>query len=145
MPKAYFGGHSLGSWRRWTDTIRGTAALGRTAVAHIRRVKAIRRVEKGFEALKVWARRQSAQRRLALAHVPDAANVVDMFTKWVPLAKVERSLAWLTGATARAAHAEGRGGNVLAVSTLMFLADALLTMDARNAGWGTEVEPYSEA
>ena len=82
---------------------------------------------------------------VALAHVPDAANVVDMFTKWVPLAKVERSLAWLTGAVARAVHAEGRGGNVLAVSTLMFLADALTTMDARAAGWGTEAEPYSEA
>ena len=31
------------------------------------------------------------------AHVPDGANYVDMFTKWVEHAKVEASIAYLSG------------------------------------------------
>ena len=42
---------SLGSWRRWTTTIRGTAALGRTAVAHLRRFKAIACVGQPIKSL----------------------------------------------------------------------------------------------
>ena len=41
---------------------------------------------------------------ISLVHVPDAANVVDMFTKWVSAAKVENSLAYLTGSMALRAH-----------------------------------------
>jgi hypothetical protein len=41
---------------------------------------------------------------VTLTHVPDAVNVVDMFTKWIALAKVEASLAYLTNSRAREAH-----------------------------------------
>ena len=36
---------------------------------------------------------------LALAHVPDAANVVDIFTKWVKEEKCEQMLNYLNGTT----------------------------------------------
>ena len=45
--------------------------------------------------------------QVALGHLPDATNFVDMFTKWVKAAKVEESIAYLTGARAREAHAGG--------------------------------------
>jgi hypothetical protein len=36
-------------------------------------------------------------REIALAHIPDAANAVDIFTKWCKADKVEAMLAYLTG------------------------------------------------
>ena len=41
---------------------------------------------------------------LVMAHVPGAANIVDFLTKWVDAAKVESSIAFLTGAHSRALH-----------------------------------------
>ena len=48
-----------------------------------------------------------------LAHVPDAGNVVDWMTKWVKHEKLLASLAFLTGAKARALH-EAAGVHALA-------------------------------
>ena len=44
---------------------------------------------------------------VVLAHVPDVANFVDFWTKWVSEQKVEQSLAYLTGERSRLAHATG--------------------------------------
>ena len=46
-----------------------------------------------------------ADGEIALGHLPDAVNFIDFLTKWVKQAKVEESVAYLTGAVARAAHA----------------------------------------
>ena len=43
-------------------------------------------------------------KEVRLAHLPDAANHVDMFTKWLDATKVATSLAYLTGAVAHSAH-----------------------------------------
>ena len=48
-----------------------------------------------------------ADGEIALGHLPDAVNFIDFLTKWVKQAKVEESVAYLTGAVARAAHAGG--------------------------------------
>ena len=62
--------------------------------------------------------------------MPDALNFTDCFTKWTKLDKFEASLAFITGATMRAAYADvdataekvrGAGGYVL----LAALADAI--------------------
>jgi len=88
---------------------------------------------------------------VALAHVPDSVNVVDMFTKWVSADKVERSLAWLTGSASRAAHSAEMPPatmNVMATSAFSRFArmgGVLSLVDAVESGWGLEDEPYSEA
>ena len=43
---------------------------------------------------------------LQLAHIPDAAQYVDFLTKWVDKGKLRASIDFLTGAAARARHAE---------------------------------------
>ena len=59
-----------------------------------------------------------AEGEIALGHLPDAVNFVDFLTKWVKQAKVEESVAYLTGAVARAAHAAlGAGGDQTKVAS----------------------------
>ena len=41
---------------------------------------------------------------IELAHVPDAANAVDIFTKWVPAEKLEACLSYLTGGSSRGVY-----------------------------------------
>ena len=43
-------------------------------------------------------------KQIALAHVPDVGNAVDIFTKWVMKFKLERMLAYLTGGAAGCMH-----------------------------------------
>jgi len=56
-------------------------------------------------ALRRWAIlvERVREREIRLGHVSDKANVVDFGTKWVEEAKLEMSLAHLTGSRARAA------------------------------------------
>ena len=64
-----------------------------------------------------------------LAHLPDAANFVDMFTKWLGADKVERSIAYLTGALQRAMYLDNRanttGAFVAALSSMAAALEAL--------------------
>ena len=68
---------------------------------------------------------------IELAHLPDAANYVDMFTKWLSPEKVERSIAYLSGALARSVHLDqGASTTSVIVAALSTLHGALqeLTM-----------------
>ena len=79
---------------------------------------------------------------ISLVHVPDAANVVDMFTKWVSASKVESSLAYLTGALALRAHGgdttvgvtggapDTAGTGTVMVALLASLESSLAAVDA---------------
>ena len=71
-----------------------------------------------------------------LAHVPDAANVVDMFTKWTTPEKVERSLAYLTGALARAVYLDQSASvtsvAVAALSEMLTALDVVAALSARD-------------
>ena len=64
---------------------------------------------------------------IKLAHIPDATQYVDFFTKWVSERKVEASLAVLTGSLARAAHADA--------ATVQSLNAAIANVMAMIAGW----------
>ena len=57
-------------------------------------------------ALRWWAAvtQRMRERKIKLAHCPDAAMAVDFFTKWVGSDKAEHSIALLSGAHQRAAH-----------------------------------------
>ena len=69
---------------------------------------------------------------IELAHVPDAANVVDIFTKWSKAEKIEKCLAYLTNAAARAAHGDApyapttSGGHVALALLATWMAHDLL-------------------
>ena len=65
------------------------AAMGEASVARLRHT--MRRA--------AIVRQRVAEEEIALAHVPDAANVVDIFTKWCKEEKVEQMLAYLNGTT----------------------------------------------
>jgi hypothetical protein len=58
----------------------------------------------------------------ALAHVPDAAQVVDFLTKWKDDAKVDASIAYLGGFLARAATEMGKGNDAYAPVVLTLFA-----------------------
>ena len=49
-------------------------------------------------------RQRLLENEICLAHVPDAGNVVDMFTKWLDSKKVEMSLAYLSGGAGRSSR-----------------------------------------
>ena len=57
-------------------------------------------------ALRWWAAvtQRMRERKIKLAHCPDAAMAVDFFMKWVGSDKAEHSIALLSGAHQRAAH-----------------------------------------
>ena len=65
------------------------AAMGEASLARLRHT--MRRA--------AIVRQRVAEEEIALAHVPDAANVVDIFTKWCKEEKVEQMLAYLNGTT----------------------------------------------
>ena len=65
------------------------AAMGEASVARLKH--AMRRA--------AIVRQRVAEEEVALCHVPDAANVVDIFTKWVKEEKFEQMLAYLNGTT----------------------------------------------
>jgi hypothetical protein len=66
----------------------------------------------------------------ALAHVPDAAQVVDFLTKWKEEAKVDASIAYLGGFLARAATEMGNGNDAYAPVVLALFAKLAEAMDA---------------
>ena len=69
-------------------------AAGETSANRLRH--ALRRTSQVTQRLRA--------QEVRLAHLPDAANHVDMFTKWVNAAKLATSIAYLSGAVARAEH-----------------------------------------
>ena len=58
---------------------------------------------------------------IQLAHIPDATQCVDFLTKWVAKDKLEASISYLAGATARAA-AEGTNVNTAALHAMLLIA-----------------------
>ena len=58
-----------------------------------------------------------------LAHLPDAANHVDMFTKWLNAAKVAASVDYLSGAVAYAAHFGGDPARLGAVAAAVAIGN----------------------
>ena len=73
-----------------------------------------------------------------LAHIPDVANFVDFWTKWVAEAKVEASVAYLTGSKARAAHSPD-------TAEAAAMRDELVSVMAIAAAWEAYVELVESA
>ena len=53
-----------------------------------------------------------------MAHIPDATNVADIFTKWVSKEKFEKLLGYLTGASALGGEGEAQAAVVLAMAQM---------------------------
>jgi hypothetical protein len=68
----------------------------------------------------------------ALGHVPDACQVVDFLTKWVPYEKENNSVAYLCGFLARAAV---EGGNADVPAVLMLVARMAAAIEADESFW----------
>ena len=58
-----------------------------------------------------------------LCHIPDVANWVDIFTKWTKSEKVEAAIAYMTGALARALHADGQDTRLPAALMIISLLE----------------------
>ena len=71
---------------------------------------------------------------VALAHLPDACQVVDFLTKWVAVEKEEASIAYLSGFLARAAVEAGAATPHAVLVMVERLADAVELMARVDAG-----------
>lgn len=58
------------------------------------------------------------ERAVRLAHIPDAANAVDIFTKWTKRDKAEAMLAYLTGGMSRGERGSEPGHMVAAFAVI---------------------------
>ena len=60
---------------------------------------------------------------ISLAHVPDVANAVDIFTKWTSQEKLETMLAYLTGGSSRRGATDEGGLTAALAVTAPSIAD----------------------
>ena len=60
---------------------------------------------------------------IELAHIPDVANAVDIFTKWVSLSKLEVCLSYLTGGSTRGGGEQPESSMVAMFAALALVAE----------------------
>jgi hypothetical protein len=89
------------------------AASGETSVVRLKH--ALRR--------SMIVRERVREGGVRLAHIPDATNVADIFTKWVSKEKFERLLAYLTGASALGPEGEAHAMVVLTMAAIAIVAE----------------------